>query len=120
MQPGAPGPDPQQPPQNPYEQPAHGGAGAMGQPQGQNNTLGLIAMILGIIAIPLGLCCGLFGSPFGIAAIVLGFLGKKKADEGQASNRGQAMAGIICGAVGIVLGIISVALNQLINWENVF
>ena len=39
-----------------------------------------------------------------IAGIVFGILGSKKADQGQATNKGQARAGLICGVVGAVLG----------------
>lgn len=70
-----------------------------------NNTLGLVSMILGIAAIPL-ICCFYLGVPVGIAAAVMGFMGKQKADQGQATNRGQAMAGLITGAIAAVLGII--------------
>jgi hypothetical protein len=79
-------------------------------PPAQNNTLGLIGMILGIISIPLA-CCAYLGIPVGIAGGVLGFLGLRKANEGQASNRSQAMTGLICGAVGVVLGIVILILS---------
>ncbi|GIJ26127.1 hypothetical protein Vqi01_12890 [Micromonospora qiuiae] len=70
-------------------------------PSGQQNTLGLVAMILGIASIPLN-CCYL-GVPLGLAAVITGWLGKQKADQGLASNSGQALAGLICGAIGILL-----------------
>jgi hypothetical protein len=73
--------------------------------QAPNNTQGLIAMILGIAAIPL-LCCFYLGVPVGITAGVLGYLGKKKAEQGLATNRGQAMAGLILGAVAVGLGVL--------------
>jgi Na+/proline symporter len=75
-----------------------------GQPAGQqpSNGLGLTSMILGIAAIPLVCCFGIGFLP-GVIAVVLGFLGKKKADSGEATNRGQAMAGLICGAIAVVL-----------------
>jgi uncharacterized membrane protein len=78
-----------------------------GPPAGgqQNNTFGLVSMILGIVAIPL-VCCFWLGVPLGIGAGVLGFLGKQKADQGLANNRGQALAGLICGGVAVVLGIL--------------
>lgn len=80
-----------------YSTPAPSGA--------PNNTLGLIALIAGIAAIPL-LCCFYLGIPVGVAAIVLGYLGKQKADQGLANNRGQAQAGLICGAVAVGLGLL--------------
>ena len=79
-----------------------------------NNTFGLVSMILGIAAIPL-VCCCYIGVPLGIAAGVLGFMGKQKADQGLATNRGMAMAGLICGAVAIVLGILFVILAVVLN-----
>ncbi|HEY0697710.1 MAG TPA: hypothetical protein VGD43_07850 [Micromonospora sp.] len=82
--------------------------------QGQNNTLGLLSMILGIAAIPL-LCCFNIGILVGIAAAVLGVLGKQKADQGLASNRGQAMAGLICGVVAVGLGILAIIASVALN-----
>ncbi|WP_406072777.1 DUF4190 domain-containing protein [Micromonospora sp. NBC_01638] len=103
----------QQPPhQDPYAQQQAGGgptypnAGYPPAPgQGQNNTLGLVSMILGIASIPL-LCCLYLGIPVGIAGVVTGYLARQKVAQGQASNAGQAKAGLICGAVGVVLGIL--------------
>ena len=61
-------------------------------------------MILGIAAIPL-ICCAI-GVPIGAAAVVVSYYGLKRANAGEATNRGQALAGIICGAVAFVLGIV--------------
>jgi hypothetical protein len=102
----------------PYGQqayPAQQYPGAYGQPTGQNNTQGLVGMILGIVAIPFALCCSIVGIALGIAAAVLGFMGKAKADQGLASNRGQAMAGLICGISAVVLGIISIVISLVWN-----
>ncbi|SCF14273.1 DUF4190 domain-containing protein [Micromonospora mirobrigensis] len=101
----------QQPYQDPYAQqqppfgaPSYPGAGYP-QPQAQNNTLGLVSMILGIAAIPM-LCCVYLGIPIGIAAVITGYLGQQKVAQGVANNGGQAKAGIICGAIAAVLGIV--------------
>jgi hypothetical protein len=83
-------------------------------PSTQNNTLGLLALILGIAAIPLT-CCFYIGVPVGIAAIVLGYLGKQKAERGEASNRGQAVAGLICGAVAVGLAIVLIILTVVLS-----
>jgi hypothetical protein len=114
-----------QPPQYGTQPPQYGneppGYGTQPPPYGQfgqqpfygpppSNTQGLVGMILGIVAIPL-LCCLYLGIPVGIAAAVLGFLGKQKADAGLATNRGQALAGIICGAAAAGLGLVLLVLN---------
>ncbi|GAA1508046.1 hypothetical protein GCM10009827_022800 [Dactylosporangium maewongense] len=79
-----------------YQQPGYG----QQQPQ---NTLGLVSMILGIVSIPFA-CCYI-GLLLGAAAIVLGYLGQQKVKQGLANNGGMALAGIITGAVGVVIEI---------------
>ena len=104
----------QQPYQDPYAQqqpygaaPTYPNAGYP-QPQGQQNTLGLVSMIIGIASIPLA-CCYL-GIPLGIAAVITGHLGKQKADQGLANNASQAKTGFICGIVGAALGLLQIIL----------
>ncbi|GIJ81173.1 hypothetical protein SAMN05443287_103345 [Micromonospora phaseoli] len=100
-------PDPYGTPQPYGGAPMYPHAGFTGMP-GQQNTLGLVAMILGIASIPLS-CCYL-GIPLGLAAVVTGWLGKQKANQGLAGNSGQALAGIICGAVGLLFGLLQIVL----------
>jgi hypothetical protein len=113
----------QAPPQQPYGQPTEpagygtpapgypAAPGAYGTPPPQqNNTIGLLGMIFGIVGIPAA-CCAFLGFLLGAAGIVLGVLGMKRVSEGTASNRGMALAGVICGAVAVVLSIISGAIG---------
>jgi hypothetical protein len=87
------------------------------QPAGApNNTLGLIAMILGIVSIPL-VCCFFLGVPVAIAAIITGWMGKAKAEQGLATNRGQALAGFYCGIAAIVLAILSVIVGLIFGFS---
>jgi len=121
--------DAQQPYQDPYGQPMPGqpyGAapgypgGAYATPgQGQNNTFGLISMIVGIISIPL-VCCWILGVPASIAAIILGIVGRQKASNGEASNGGQALAGLICGGVGLLISVASLVLGIVANTGSLF
>ena len=71
----------------------------------QNNTFGLLSMIFGIVAFPL-LCCFYTGAAVGIAATVLGIIGLNKANRGEADNKGMAIAGIVCGSVAGLIGIL--------------
>jgi hypothetical protein len=114
--PGAPGSYPPPPPGG-YPPPGYGPG-----PAGPNNTQGLAGMILGILSIPLA-CCPYLGIVLGILGGVLSYLGRKKADEGLATNRGQAQAGLICSAVGLVLGIIILILGfafRNFDWTTYF
>lgn len=94
----------------PYDggQPPYGGQpygqGYAPQPQ-STNVLGIIALILGILSIPLACCGGWPGLIAGIVAIVLGVMGNKKAKQGLVGGKGLSMAGLILGIIGTVMGI---------------
>lgn len=93
--------------------------------KGQGTGLGIASMVCGIVSI-LSICCGSMMSSslvyacviLGIVAIVLGIVQIVKNE-----SKGMAIAGIVCGAVGIVMFIAILALglyviNTLIGWEN--
>lgn len=101
------------PPATPYPvtgyqaPPTHGPVGYPPRPPGApfrpyNNTVGLLSMIFGIVSLPLMFCCYI-GLPLGIAAVIMGGIGVKKVGDGQANNRGQAIAGMVCGGIAICL-----------------
>jgi hypothetical protein len=85
----------------------------------QSNGLALGSKITGIIALVLTVACGLFGGalvggPAGIVAAVLGFLGMRKASESPAGvGKGQAIAGLVTGALSVVLLVLFIALFGL-------
>jgi hypothetical protein len=84
------------------------GANAQFQPagaeSGQNQTLAIVSLVLGILSIP---CCT--GVIFGIGAAVTGFLAKKKADENPAlyGGKGLALTGMIIGIITTLIGLIT-------------
>ncbi|MEV0221096.1 DUF4190 domain-containing protein [Streptomyces sp. NPDC050704] len=91
--------------------PAYGGAagggpghGWPGMPMAPNNGLGTAGLVLGIIA-AVGFCLWPVALACGILAVVFGVIGRGRARRGEATNPGHALAGIICGAVGIALAI---------------
>ncbi len=100
QQPGA-YPDPSQ------GQPFYGQA--FGPNPTEKNNLGNWALGLGIASV---LCCGLVT---GIPAAVLGYLGLQAANEGRATNKGMAIAGIVLGALSIVWTIIAISSGALSN-----
>ncbi|MGW1271806.1 DUF4190 domain-containing protein [Streptomyces sp. NPDC002491] len=71
---------------------------------GDNNGTGVAGLVLGILAAVV-FCLWPLAIVFGILGIVFGAIGRGKARRGEASNPGQALAGIICGVVGTVLAI---------------
>lgn len=82
-----------------------------GQPPQSNSTLAIVSLVTGIIGILGGCCCGWLGI-VGIAGIVTGVMARKEIDQsgGTKKGAGMALAGIICGAVGLVIGIILIIL----------
>jgi len=85
----------------PFQPPPAGGAGP-------SSGLATGSLICGVLSC---VCC--FSVITGPAAVIMGFIAKKKADENPAefAGRGLAMGGIITGAIGFVLGVVLVILQ---------
>ncbi|MFE5712249.1 DUF4190 domain-containing protein [Streptomyces sp. NPDC056501] len=95
-----------------YSYPSYGAG--YGQPPGfqqPSNGMGIASMVLGIVAV-VGFCLYGVNIILGILALIFGIIGLKKAGRGEATNRGMALAGVILGSVGIVVG--SVILGLII------
>lgn len=75
-----------------------------GPPGGYQNGLGTAGMVLGIIALVLfwtifvGIICG-------VLAIIFSLIGRGRANRGQATNGGQAVAGLVTGVIAVVFSI---------------
>ncbi|MFJ8538508.1 DUF4190 domain-containing protein [Streptomyces sp. NPDC093591] len=118
---GYPGPiGPDGPGQVPYGYPGgHGypaaGPGVAGyygwpgMPAMPSNGMGTAALVLGIISAAV-FCLWPVAVILGVLALIFGSIGRGKARRGEATNPGQALAGMICGAAGVVLGLGMVAL----------
>jgi hypothetical protein len=88
--------------------PPHAGFGPPQQYQPQpRNGFGITALVVGLIAICLGLIplFGLGAIIGGIIAVVFGLLGFARARRGVATNRKMAMIGTIAGVLGGALGV---------------
>ncbi len=78
--------------------------------EAQNNTLGIISLVAGIIGVILFFCCSYISVVLGIVALICGILGYQQKQQ-------YALAGIILGAVSIVLGVIFIIVGQVIFRE---
>lgn len=83
------------------------GYGQLGGPQvPQKNGLGIAALVLGILSL---VSWFLFiGGLFGLIAIILGVIALGRVKRGEANNKGMAIAGIVTGAIGLLLTILVV------------
>ena len=68
------------------------------------------ALITGITTLVLSWCCGL--GVLGVVAVVLGIRGRAevRASQGTQTGDGLALAGIITGAIAVVIGLVVIAL----------
>ena len=69
--------------------------------------------MLGVLCLPGGCCCSIFVAPFAIGGGVTGFLALNKinASGGMLGGKPMAIAGIVCSAVAMVLGIVRIAMG---------
>ncbi|MFJ3270685.1 DUF4190 domain-containing protein [Streptomyces sp. NBC_01707] len=70
-----------------------------------SNGMGTAAMVLGILAVCLFCIYGIPSLILGALALIFGILGRKRVQRGEATNSGQALAGIIMGSIGMALGV---------------
>ncbi|WP_037679392.1 DUF4190 domain-containing protein [Streptomyces griseus] len=128
--PGGFGPPPSQPPAGgyaypqpgqqsapgygyPHQAPSYPAAPPMGYPQAPgygmppqpSNGMGTTGLVLGIIGVVCSVTFFLwfFGVILGILAIIFGAIGRGKANRGEATNKGAATAGLVCGIVATVI-----------------
>ncbi|MBT2383458.1 DUF4190 domain-containing protein [Streptomyces sp. ISL-11] len=83
------------------------GPGMPGAGPADENGLGIAALVLGIVGTVLSPSVVL-GVVLGILAIVFGAIGRSKASGGRATNKGQALTGLILGGVALVLSVVMV------------
>jgi uncharacterized membrane protein HdeD (DUF308 family) len=86
--------------------PGGAGYGAAPTARPRRNGMGTAALVVGVVALVLVVLI-LFaplGALLGLVALVLGIVGLVRANRGQADNRGQAVAGLVTGALALVVG----------------
>jgi Domain of unknown function (DUF4190) len=82
------------------------------------NGIGAAALVIGVVSLVLAILVIFFpiAGILGIVAVVLGLVGMRRVSRGEATNRGQAVAGLVTGLVGILLAAtIGVRLGTFIN-----
>jgi hypothetical protein len=101
---------PPYPPQGPPPGQGPGGSQAGGYPAatGRRNGMGTAALVLGVVGLVLVvlLLFSPLGAFLGLLAVLFGILGLIRANRGEADNRGQAVTGLITGAIALLFGIL--------------
>jgi len=70
---------------------------------GMQNGMGIAALVIGLLSIPLGLV--IVGGVFGALAVGLGIAGRSRVKKGLADNGGVALAGILTGVLGMLIAL---------------
>lgn len=89
----------------PLTPPAYNGVAPVAEKR--NDTLGIIALIAGIVAL-LAACCPPLGIVLGIAALICGIIGKSKEQR-------FAMVGVILGIIALLLAILFIFLGSALS-----
>jgi uncharacterized membrane protein HdeD (DUF308 family) len=82
------------------------------QPRGyesaRRNGMGVAALVVGVVALVLAILVLFFpiAGLLGLIAVILGAIGISRASKGEADNRGQAVAGLITGALALILAVV--------------
>ena len=82
---------------------------------GKTNTLAIVAVVCVVIGIVMSFCCGLFGIPVDLAALVCGGIALSQINRTRENGRGMAIAGLALGGLGIVLSIVMMMLGAAIQ-----
>jgi hypothetical protein len=78
-------------------------AGAQ-QQVSQSNGLAVAGMVLGIISLP-AVILTFIDVPIAILAIIFGGIGVAKANKIGGKGKGMALAGLICGVLGLIISV---------------
>lgn len=82
------------------------------------NGIGAAALVIGVVSLVLAILVIFFpvAAILGIVAGILGLIGMRRASRGEATNRGQAVGGLVTGVLGLLLAVvIGVRLGTFIN-----
>jgi multisubunit Na+/H+ antiporter MnhB subunit len=90
-----PMPGPIEPSTQPYLLKPRNGAGVAAL------VLGLLGLVLALLVLPAPL-----GALLGLLAVIFGIVGISRASRGEATNRGQAVTGLITGILALALGVL--------------
>ena len=80
------------------------GQNQFAQIQGQDQTLPIVSLVLGIFGILLTFCCYM-GIPFGLAALITGYFGMNNANKDPMKYGGKnlAIGGMITGGISLLI-----------------
>jgi Domain of unknown function (DUF4190) len=99
------------PPHPPQPGPPPGQGPPAGYPAAarpRRNGVGTTALVIGVVSLVLVvlLLFAPLGAFLGLLAVIFGILGLVRVNRGEADNRGQAVTGLITGAIALLVGVV--------------
>jgi hypothetical protein len=86
-------------------------------PLAPKNGFGIAALVLAVVGL-LSVATVFAPIALGVVAVILGLLGRARAKRGIADNGGVAIAGIVLGALAVVVGLAFIAIWHTV-WKDV-
>lgn len=89
------------------EYPVSGQQPVVASPARPRNGMGVAALVVGVASLVAALSFVLFPLGFigGIVALIFGIIARTRGRAGGATNPGQAVAGIVCGVLALVIAV---------------
>jgi membrane-bound ClpP family serine protease len=89
------------------EHPVPGQQPVVASPARPRNGMGVAALVVGVASLVAALSFVLFPLGFigGIVALIFGIIARTRGRAGGATNSGQAVAGIVCGVLALVIAV---------------
>ena len=98
---------------NPYEH-ASGPPSELDYSRSDPSPLAIISLVLGIFGILMACCFGPFSLPFGLGAVITGYLALQKSHD-MPGGKAMPVTGLICGALALLFSIAMIALMIFVN-----
>ncbi len=86
-------------------------------PMGPRNGLGIASLVLAIIAL-LSVWSVFGGIILGLAALIIGLVARGRVKRGEATNGGVAIAGVVLGALAVIVGLAFLAI-WMTFWKDI-
>ena len=87
------------------------------RPVGPKNGFGIAALVLAVVGL-LSVATVFAPIALGVVAVILGIVGRARAKRGIADNAGVAIAGVVLGALAVVVGLAFIAIWNTV-WKDV-
>ena len=84
----------------------------------RDSSLATISLVSGISGLVFTMCCGCISLPGGLTAIITGIIALNRIKAGEADGKGMAIAGIVCGAIALLVFVLLLVFGFAMQMQN--